>query len=244
MSHKQQIEFISLVKENFPDFFEAKKILEVGSLDLNGSIRSFFSSNCEYTGVDLEIGKGVDLAVPGQLLDLSSRSFDLTLSCECFEHNPFWVETFINMLRMTKQGGLVIMSCACYGRAEHGTKNSCPQASPFTVNQDWDYYCNLSSFDFEKKLNLNNWFSLYRFYYKYKSHDLYFVGIIKNPEESRNYVPQLNAIAEKYQTLQDIYYEKMCFLGRDVFQNLKLDRFLNPGGGTSKRLSRIFKKVK
>jgi len=32
-----------------------------------------------------------------------ANSFDCTISVECFEHNPFWLETFVNMLRMTRE---------------------------------------------------------------------------------------------------------------------------------------------
>lgn len=78
-------------------------MLEVGSLDINGSVREAFS-NCDYTGVDLELGPGVDLARQGQSVDFPTGHFDTTISVECLEHNPFWRETVANMLRMTRPG--------------------------------------------------------------------------------------------------------------------------------------------
>ncbi len=237
MSHKQQKEFISIVKKIFPDFFQDKTILEIGSLNINDSIRQFFSNNCNFTGVDLEKGKDVDIAIPGQLIDLPSQSFDITISCECFEHNPFWLETFINMLRLTKPGGLVIITCACYGRPEHGTSLSSPGASPFTVNQKSDYYCNLSSYDFSKRLDLSNWFSTYQFYYNHISKDIYFIGIIKNPEKSPKYHREFNAIAEYYRTLNNILYERLCFFGRDLVQNMRLYWLTNPRWHLKMKLS-------
>lgn len=228
MSHLKQREFIGFVKEYFPDFFEQKKVLEVGSLCINRSIREFFA-DCDYTGVDLEIGKGVDLAIPGQLIDFPSKSFDVTISCECFEHNPFWLETFINMLRMTKPGGLVIITCACYGRPEHGTTRSTPGASPLTIRQGWNYYSNLSDNDFYQRVNLKNWFSHYQFFYNYTSKDLYFIGIIENLEKKKEYLNEFKNLRKKYHNWRNYIYQKMCFVfGKELFQNLRLYWLLNP----------------
>ncbi|RMF21170.1 MAG: methyltransferase domain-containing protein, partial [Cyanobacteria bacterium J083] len=191
MSHPEQRKFICFVKQYFADFFEQKKVLEIGSLSINRSVREFFT-DCDYTGVDLEIGKCVDLAIPGQLVDFSSKSFDVTISCECFEHNPFWLETFINMLRMTKPGGLVIVTCACYGRPEHGTTRSEPKASPLTIRKGWDYYCNLSGNDFLQRVNLKNWFGDYQFFYNHFCKDLYFIGVIKDAKQKKEYLNEFN----------------------------------------------------
>src|SRR4051812_20469594 len=118
MAHENQFEFIRLVKQHFPTFFEGTSVLEIGSLDINGSVRNFFSA-AKYTGVDVAPGRGVDEVGQGQLVGHPSGTFDVVISCECMEHNPFWVETVSNMFRMAKPGGLVIVSCATTGRAEH-----------------------------------------------------------------------------------------------------------------------------
>ena len=240
MSHPNQREFISFTKEYFPAFFEQKKVLEVGSLCINRSVREFFT-NCDYIGVDLEIGKCVDIAIPGQLVDFPSKSFDVTISCECFEHNPFWLETFINMLRMTKPGGLVMMTCACYGRPEHGTFNASPGASPLTIAQGWNYYCNLSETDFLEKLNLENWFDCYHFYYSHSSKDLYFLGIAKTQQVKKEDLEKLDHIQDKYQGWQNFLYQNMCILlGRKIFQGLRLYWLLDPLRYVSDKWQRTF----
>jgi SAM-dependent methyltransferase len=176
MAHPQQAEYFSAVRAHYPGHFEAARVLEVGSLDINGSVRDLFS-NCDYTGVDLQPGPGVDLACPGHLLALPSASFDTVISAECFEHNPFWRETLANMLRMTRPGGLVLISCATTGRKEHGTSRTNPDASPFTVAQKWDYYRNLTAHDLEQGVNLAGWLADWHNWINYVSYDLYFAGL-------------------------------------------------------------------
>lgn len=169
MSHPTQIEFVKNVKEAYPDLFVNKKVLEVGSLNINGSIREFFS-DCDYTGVDLAPGKDVDFVGRGEDLAFPDRSFDVVCSCECFEHNPEWARTFDNMARMAK--GLVFFSCATTGRPEHGTARTTPQDAPFCG----DYYQNLKASDFLSKCNIDV-FAGYRFLTNKSAQDLYFIGV-------------------------------------------------------------------
>ena len=176
MAHPQQAEFFSSVRTRYLAHFAHARVLEVGSLDINGSVRDLFR-DCDYTGVDLQPGPGVDLACPGHLLALPSASFDTVISAECFEHNPFWRETLANMLRMTRPGGLVLISCATTGRKEHGTSRTNPDASPLTVQEKWDYYRNLTGRDLEQGVNLAGWLVDWHSWVNYISCDLYFVGL-------------------------------------------------------------------
>jgi hypothetical protein len=60
MAHKQQIEFCQKIKNSHSSFFSNKRVLDVGSLDVNGNNRYLFD-NCEYTGIDIGNGKNVDI---------------------------------------------------------------------------------------------------------------------------------------------------------------------------------------
>jgi SAM-dependent methyltransferase len=173
MSHQSQLDFVAYVKSLHPNSFENSSVLEIGSLDINGSIRQFFT-NCNYIGVDLGVGPGVDLIAKGEDLTFDDGRFDVCASCECFEHNEHWMETFINMHRMTKTNGLIFFSCATTGRPEHGTIRTSPADAPFCH----DYYRNLTEQDFSL-LSLNEMFIQYEFLEKHPPHDLYFVGIKK-----------------------------------------------------------------
>jgi hypothetical protein len=169
MSHPAQIEFVAALQNKFPDFFIRKNVLEVGSLNINGSIRQFFQQ-CNYVGVDLGAGRDVDVIAKGEDLSYADGSFDVVASCECFEHNPEWAKTFGNMVRMSC--GLVFFSCATTGRAEHGTRRSNPHDAPFCG----DYYRNLTEEDVRSECDLSA-FKQYEFSTNHDCHDLYFWGI-------------------------------------------------------------------
>ena len=169
MSHQAQLDFVASLRDRFPDFFIRKNVLEVGSLNINGSIRRFFQQ-CNYVGVDLGAGQDVDVVAKGEDLSYGDGSFDVVASCECFEHNPEWAKTLQNMIRMA--GSLVFFSCATTGRPEHGTRRTSPKDAPFCE----DYYRNLTENDVRQVVDLSA-FKDYQFITNYTSHDLYFWGI-------------------------------------------------------------------
>ena len=178
MSHPEQLEYVKSLKKIYPSFFNEKKVLEVGSLDINGSVRQFFD-NCEYLGIDIGEGPGVDLVCEGQKYDAPNDTFDVSCSAECFEHNPYWLETFLNMIRVTKSKGMVFFTCASDGRPEHGTTRTSPGDSPLTVDKGWDYYKNLNEKDFTNFIDFDKLFVTYSFAVNLLSCDLYFFGIKK-----------------------------------------------------------------
>ena len=179
MAHTNQILYCESVKRKYPQFFKGIKVLDIGSLDINGSNRYLFEE-CDYLGIDVGEGKGVDIVCSGHLYDAPDESFDVTISCECFEHNPWWKETFTNMHRMTKPNGLVIVTCATKGRGEHGTTRTSPNDSPLTVGQGWEYYKNLYEQDFYDNFDMDKMFKAFYLTTEHRMdflNDLYFFGI-------------------------------------------------------------------
>jgi SAM-dependent methyltransferase len=89
-----------------------KNILEIGAFDVNGSLKDFKHEDCEWIGVDLEPGKGVDIVIErASRLPFEENSFDLVIATSIFEHDPtFWL-TFSEMLRVVKPNGFVYV-CA------------------------------------------------------------------------------------------------------------------------------------
>lgn len=171
MAHRQQRDWLSQVKQEFPELFTDQDVLEVGSLDINGTVRDFFEGG-SFLGCDVGLGPGVDLIANGEDLNFPDDEFDVAISAECFEHNPEWQATFANMHRMARTA--VIVTCASDGRPEHGTARSSPGSSPLTTG--WNYYKNLNEDDFEQAFNLDTMFKFYEFQYNPESQDLYFLG--------------------------------------------------------------------
>ena len=196
MSHWQQIGFIEEVKREFPRYFESTKVLEIGSLDINGSIRAFFS-NADYVGIDVAEGPGVDVVCQGQEFRAEPGSFDVAISCEVMEHNPHWRETFMNMCALTRPGGLVVMTCATVGRPEHGTRRSEPLSSPLTVAFDWDYYENRVADDFRPLCGAQI-FSESQFFVRPDCADLYFIGFRSGAALPRHAYASLVKLRVKY----------------------------------------------
>ncbi len=174
--HLPQVNYIKDIKKIFSNNFKNCNVLEVGSLNVNGTIRDLFE-NCNYTGIDVGSGKDVDIVYEGQKFPGLDNNYDTVISCECMEHNPFYLETFLNMWRMTKIGGLIIMTCATDGRKEHGTRSNLPCDSPLTIDKGWDYYKNLNEGHFITPLNFAFFFSTWNFSYNYDWFDMYFYGI-------------------------------------------------------------------
>jgi SAM-dependent methyltransferase len=190
MAHFQQLEFV----KTFSDFFVKDKkisVLELGSFNYNGSVRQFFP-NSIYTGVDVIEGPDVDLIYDGKNFNFNDNSFDLCISCECFEHNPYWKENFINLIKFTKPNGFILITCATLGRPEHGTNRTDLKSSPGSM-QKWDYYKNISRKDFEE-INLKQYFSTYSFWENKISRDLYFLG---NKIGDKNQIKYLTEFSDK-----------------------------------------------
>lgn len=172
MAGRAQQLFVSTIKYYCPGYFSNSKVLEIGSCDINGSIRSLFGF-CEYIGVDICEGPSVDLVKRGEELDFPSCHFDMVVSCQCFEHNIYWPATLANMIRMLRPGGLCIITCATIGMFEHGTRRMFPSSS-LTAN-DYsiqDYYMNLLPSDL-KRTNLLRHFGDYIFFHSWQSGDLF-----------------------------------------------------------------------
>jgi SAM-dependent methyltransferase len=205
MAHPEQFFFVENVKLQLSDYFRERSVLEVGSLNINGSVRVLFE-NCEYLGLDVGAGPGVDVVMPGQHHGARAGSFDVVISCEAMEHNPAWPETWLNMLRLMAPSGLMIMTCATAGRAEHGTAGTSPEDSPLTAGLGQNYYRNLVAEDFRRLAMPETWFAAHEFFTDHVSHDLYFVGIGRSA--ALDTVTRARGLITAF---EDYYYRKNIF---------------------------------
>lgn len=120
--HKSVMTFL---KANIhPREIFGKRVLEVGSCDVNGSPRTVLvpMKPLEYIGVDQGPGPGVDLVCGAD--HLSSRfgrdSFDVVLSTEMLEHAEDWKPTIREMKAVLQPEGLLVVTTRGPGFPYHG----------------------------------------------------------------------------------------------------------------------------
>jgi SAM-dependent methyltransferase len=187
--HIQAKEFTLFVKDIYKNYFINKKVLDVGSGDINGN-NKFLFENCEYDSNDVIEANNVTIVSKTKDLLFLDETFDTIISTECFEHDPEYKESLKKIYKMLKPDGLFCFTCASTGRAEHGTRRTSPNDSYGTIGKlddMHDYYKNLNIIDINEVLDLNKSFSNWESYYNSESKDLYFIGIKKN-NNLKNYI--------------------------------------------------------
>jgi SAM-dependent methyltransferase len=175
MAHPQQRAFFERVKKQHREFFSWwHRVLDCGSLDINGNNKSLFPTTYFYLGVDVVGGPNVDMVERISTLTFRDNFFGVVISSEMLEHDIEWEQSLRNMFRMLRSGGLLTFTCATYGRPEHGTARTTPQDAP---GLPWpDYYRNLGEQDIRQALDMSK-FKEFAFQIEHETHDLYFWGI-------------------------------------------------------------------
>ena len=92
------------------------RVVEIGSQDVNGSIRQFCPQEFEYIGVDFVDGKGVDVVIISPYeLPFDDNSVDIVVSSSCFEHSEmFWV-VYLEIIRILKPHGVFYLNVPSNG---------------------------------------------------------------------------------------------------------------------------------
>lgn len=166
--HKDVRMFVRGIRDRFPECFRGMDVLDCGSLDINGNNREFFYG-CRYTGIDIVNGRNVDVVT--KVHEFSpGKSYDVVISTEMLEHDCNYELSLWNMFGLLKTGGLLLITAAGEGRAEHGTTDCHPKDSPLTHG----YYKNVSPEMLMSSLNHKN-FSWYEI--SYVNTDIRFAGI-------------------------------------------------------------------
>jgi SAM-dependent methyltransferase len=93
---------------------ENKKILDVGSYDVNGTMKPIFEKG-QYVGLDMEAGPNVDIVGVSHDIPFEKDEFDIVISSSCFEHDDmFWI-SFQEMCRVLKPGGYMYVQAPSNG---------------------------------------------------------------------------------------------------------------------------------
>jgi len=118
--HASVMRFV--VENLYPHEVKGRKVLEVGSADVNGSVRPLVMSMApaSYLGIDLAEGPGVD-----HVLDISSISgeqkyqlrSEVVISTEMLEHAQDWQQALIMMASVCTE----TLILTCRGTDSRGT---------------------------------------------------------------------------------------------------------------------------
>jgi SAM-dependent methyltransferase len=101
------------------------KVLDVGGLDVNGTLRSTVPSGWEYVSADIAAGPGVDVVLDdSKTLPFGDDAFDAVVSTSVFEHDLFFWMTFDEMCRVCRHGGYLYLNAPSNG-AYHRYPDDC-----------------------------------------------------------------------------------------------------------------------
>jgi hypothetical protein len=103
-----------------PEMVTGKTVLEVGSLNVNGSLRGYIEAMkpARYVGIDMLPGPGVD-----HVEDIADGSYeplvDLVICTEMLEHAEDWRASVNNMKAALKPGGWLLLTTRSVGFPFH-----------------------------------------------------------------------------------------------------------------------------
>jgi SAM-dependent methyltransferase len=122
MCNANVLEFF--IEEIGEDEFKGKRVLEIGSRYVNGSVRPFierFLRPKNYIGVDIEPGKYVDVVLDVEnLVDhFGSESFDVVIAAELLEHVNNWQLVINNIKKVLKPAGYIYITTRSRGFPFH-----------------------------------------------------------------------------------------------------------------------------
>ena len=102
---------------------EGKSVIEVGSLNVNGSFRDHvrYFGPAQYVGVDRTLGPGVDrICIAEELVEtFGPASFDLVVSTEMLEHVVDWRVIILNLKELLRPEGVLVVTTRSFGFPYH-----------------------------------------------------------------------------------------------------------------------------
>jgi len=122
MCNRTCIEFAQRVINR--EDIQGKSVLEVGSLDINGSLRPIVEiyHPYSYIGIDIINGHGVDVICDSNQICayFGQETFDCIIATELIEHVRDWKDTISNFKNALKSNGIILITTRSKGFHFHG----------------------------------------------------------------------------------------------------------------------------
>jgi SAM-dependent methyltransferase len=119
--HAEAYDYVTKAAAQVPHAGEA--VLEIGSIDINGSVRGLFTGAARYVGIDRIAGAGVDVVTDARDYD-GDGQFAVVVCCEVLEHEVEPQVIIACAWRTLRAGGALILTCASTNRKPHSADGS------------------------------------------------------------------------------------------------------------------------
>ncbi len=187
--HSSAIESFKLFNETYLSSLNNLNIIEIGSQNVNSSVKKLLDQNCNYTGIDIAPGDNVDIVLKDPYkFPIEDNSIDVVISISTFEHVDFFWLTFLEILRILKKDGIFFLNVPSNG---HFHRHE---------NDNWRFYpdSGLALEKWGQKNGFNN-ICLEHFTVDHKGRDIWndYVAIFIKDKNEKNKFPNrmLNKIA-------------------------------------------------
>lgn len=146
MAHRSAFRNAERFYDSYVKPLGAVTVVEIGSQDVNGSIRQYFPEPIKYIGVDFADANGVDLVLSDPYkLPFSDGEIDVVVCSSCLEHSEFFWLTFMEMMRVLKPDGLCFINVPSNGPV-HGYPVDCWRFYP-DAGRALERWANRNGFD-------------------------------------------------------------------------------------------------
>jgi SAM-dependent methyltransferase len=91
-------------------------IVDIGSQNINGSLRDIAPPDSAYVGLDFAQGNGVDIVLKDPYsFPIEDSYADTVVASSCLEHSQFFWLTFLEALRILKPSGILYINAPSNG---------------------------------------------------------------------------------------------------------------------------------
>lgn len=105
------------------DAHKPSTVLDIGSYDINGSMRVDAERYGTYVGLDMRQGPNVDIVANGHEIPFDDGYFDCVLCLETLEHDDYPHKTLAEIYRVLRHGGLLVVTVPGLSFPKHDFPN-------------------------------------------------------------------------------------------------------------------------